>query len=101
MTLLTIFIAWPLLALVPSVLFAILYRVTRRPFTALAAAVWLCYTGYEYAMQRRWLCSGECNIRVDLLVIYPLLIALTIGGCIAGIRGLLHPRRPTADGGGA
>ena len=25
-------------------------------------------------MKRRWLCSGECNIRVDLLVIYPALL---------------------------
>jgi hypothetical protein len=84
------------------VLFAILYRVTRRRPTAIAASAWLCYTIYEYAMYRRWLCSGECNIRVDLLVIYPVLIVMTIVGCVAGVRGLLRrPRHPTADGGGA
>jgi hypothetical protein len=25
-------------------------------------------------MKQRWLCSGECNIRIDLLLIYPVLV---------------------------
>jgi hypothetical protein len=29
-------------------------------------------------MQIRVLCSGKCNIRVDLLLIYPVLSALTL-----------------------
>jgi hypothetical protein len=37
--------------------------------------VWALYAGYETGMQQRWLCSGECNIRVDLLLIYPALLA--------------------------
>ena len=43
------------------------------------AALWLAYAGYEYLMFRRVLCSGECNIRVDLLALYPLLAAATLG----------------------
>jgi hypothetical protein len=39
-------------------------------------------------MQQRWLCSGECNIRVDLLVIYP---ALLIGLLVAAL-SLLRKR---------
>ena len=38
-------------------------------------------------MQRRWLCSGECNIRVDLLLIYRLLAAISIAGIVAAARG--------------
>jgi hypothetical protein len=36
--------------------------------------VWGLYAAYETGMQQRWLCSGECNIRVDLLLIYPFLL---------------------------
>jgi hypothetical protein len=33
-------------------------------------------------MQQRWLCTGECNIRIDLLVIYPVLF---IGLAVAAL----------------
>ena len=42
----------------------------------------------------RILCSGECNIRVDLLLLYPLLAvvsALAIYACVSSTRS----RRPT------
>jgi hypothetical protein len=32
------------------------------------------YSLYEFGMKHRWLCSGECNIRIDLLLIYPVLV---------------------------
>jgi hypothetical protein len=44
----------------------------------LAAVLWLLYAGYEYLMYARVLCSGECNIRVDLLLIYPVLVVATM-----------------------
>jgi hypothetical protein len=47
-----------------------------RSRTTAVGVVWLLYAAYEIGMQQRWLCSGECNIRLDLLVIYP---ALFIG----------------------
>jgi hypothetical protein len=34
-------------------------------------------------MQRRWLCTGECNIRVDLLLLYPLLTLMSLVAFIA------------------
>jgi len=43
-----------------------------------AGILWAIYSVYEYLMYSRVLCSGECNIRVDLLVIYPLLIVLSL-----------------------
>ena len=36
------------------------------------------YGVYEYLIKFRILCSGDCNIRVDLLVIYPVLIGISI-----------------------
>jgi hypothetical protein len=38
-------------------------------------------------MKLRWLCSGECNIRVDLLVLYPLLLLVSLIALRRGLRG--------------
>ena len=37
-------------------------------------------------MKWRVLCSGECNIRVDLLVLYPALAVLALRGLISALR---------------
>jgi hypothetical protein len=54
------------------------WALTRRRGAAVLCALWLGYAGYEFLMYRRVLCSGECNIRVDLLLLYPLLFGLTL-----------------------
>ena len=61
-----------------------------------SALAWLGYALYEYAIYRRWLCSGECNIRVDLLLLYPVLVAISIAGVVAALRSLItrHGRAP-------
>jgi len=41
-------------------------------------------------MYFRILCSGECNIRIDLLLIYPALLTLTV---VAAIKGFLAIKR--------
>lgn len=87
----TIFVGYPLLALVPAALFFVLYRASGRGVAAAAAALWLLYALYEYGMHRRWLCTGECNIRVDLLLLYPVLWILSIVAVIAGVRGRRKP----------
>jgi len=43
-------------------------------------------------MYRRWLCTGECNIRVDLLLIYPVIILVSIPAAVVAISAML--RRP-------
>ena len=58
---------------------------------AAIGGLWLLYAVYETGMHERWLCSGECNIRIDLLAIYP---ALLVGSLAAGISLLRGPRRP-------
>jgi len=85
-----IFIAYPVLAAVVGILLLILGW--HRRTAIFAGVLWVLYAVYETGMQRRWLCSGECNIRVDLLLIYPaLLIAL-----IAAVVSILRRRRRTA-----
>jgi len=72
-----IFIVWPFLALVPAGVFAFLFARCRRVVVLVAALAWLAYFPYEQAMKMRILCSGECNIRVDLLLFYPLLLLVS------------------------
>lgn len=72
----------PWLALLPAVVFAALGIVSKLLLPIVAAVLWLLYAGYELAMMMRILCSGECNIRIDLLLIGPALFvasALSLG----------------------
>lgn len=79
----TIFIAYPYLAAIIGVLFFALGRWTRRRLVIGVGSLWLLYGVYETGIRHHWpwLCSGECNIRVDLLLIYPvLLLGLLVAG---------------------
>lgn len=80
-----IFVSWPLLALAPAGLLFAFARWSRGRLAWLAASAWVVYAVYEMLMQRRVLCSGECDIRIDLLGIYPALAALSFAALIAGI----------------
>jgi len=82
-----VFIMAPILGLIPTILFVSFYLKLKRWPILLAAILWAAYTVYEYLMHTRVLCSGECNIRVDLLVIYPLLLVLSIIAIVSVIRG--------------
>ena len=77
-----IFVAQPLLALVPAVVFLILARLRRSQFALVTGLVWIGYSFYEAGMYARILCSGECNIRIDLLLIYPVLALLTVAAIV-------------------
>ena len=94
----TIFIAQPLFALIPAAGFAALYRASGSRLAAAAAVLWCLYTFYEFAMHRRLLCSGECNIRVDLLLLYPILWVVSLTALIAGIVTIRRQRTPKPGG---
>jgi hypothetical protein len=81
-----IFVAFPWLALIPALAFGVFGYRSRRVLPWIAAVTWLLYAAYELAMARRILCSGECNIRVDLLLIYPVLLVLSLGAAIVALR---------------
>jgi hypothetical protein len=78
-----VFIGWPFLALVPAALFAVMYFRCKRPVVLVAALAWLAYFPYEQAIKLRILCSGECNIRVDLLLFYPILVLMSLFAIVA------------------
>jgi len=78
----SVFILRPWLALVPGLFFAGLYLLSARRFVGMVAGAWVLYAAMEFGNYMRWTCSGECNIRVDLLLIYPAL-ALSSAAAIA------------------
>jgi len=81
--LLGLFIVWPWLALIPAIAFGVMFFRRRRGVILLTAFGWLAYFPYELGMKLRVLCTGECNIRVDLLLFYPLLLGLSVAALIA------------------
>src|SRR5258708_407854 len=91
----TSFISWPLAALAPAALFFAGFLWKRGALSGLAAALWLLYTGYELLMKWRVLCSGECNIPVDLLVLYPALFLVSLAAIIEIV---LRKRKAATDG---
>lgn len=86
-----IFIEYPSLAAIIGIALVALGRLRRHRTAVGVGVVWLLYSMYEFGMKQRWLCSGECNIRIDLLVIYPVLL---LGLVAAGISLLGRPGTP-------
>lgn len=82
----------PFLALIPAALFGLLYFRSRRLVVLIATLAWLAYFPYEQAMKLRILCTGECNIRVDLLLFYPILALLSVVAVVAHVRTSRAPR---------
>lgn len=62
-----------------------------------AALLWILYAFYETWVQAT--CSGDCNIRVDLVLIWPLLLVVSL--LAVGSLGLRawRSRRAGPDGG--
>ncbi len=89
----SLFIEYPVLAALLGALFLAGYLVSRRPSSAVTATAWFAYSAYETAMRLRWLCTGECNIRVDLLLIYPLLLGLSVVALIGFVRWRMARRQ--------
>ena len=90
----SIFIAQPWLALVVAGFLAALWCWGGSKVALVAAVVWAGYAGYEYLMFARVLCTGECNIRVDLLLIWPLLLLVLVVALVHGVvRALSSSRR--------
>jgi hypothetical protein len=77
---------WPLAALLPAALFFVLAFRTRRSLVWGAAFIWATYAVYEYLMSLGVLCPDECS-RVDLLVIDPFLVVLSVVALFSSLRG--------------
>lgn len=78
----SVFIATPIIAIFPMMLYFWLFTLSKRYFVLSVGILWLAYLCYEFAIKLRILCSGECNIRVDLLLIYPILLLVSVAAII-------------------
>lgn len=72
-----IFVEQPWIAVAPAVVFYLLYYPFRLKLVLVAAALWTIYSVYELGIWNGLFCDQDCNIRVDLLVIYPLLAVIS------------------------
>ena len=81
-----IFIVFPYFALFPALLFIWLYLKTQSKLCRLSAWLWGLYAVYESGIKLELLCDAECNIRIDLLLIYPLLVLLSLFAIVSAIR---------------
>lgn len=70
----------PWIALLIAVALAVLAWRTRRVSSWVVAVVWLLYFLYETSIRLRLICSRECDVRLDLLVIYPVLACISLVG---------------------
>lgn len=86
-----VLIVTPWLAAIPGAVFLALYAAAKRRIVLAAAIAWFAYLPYEYAMKLRILCSGECNIRVDLLLLYPALLVLSLAAVVAAVKAVWTP----------
>jgi len=73
-----VLIGQPILALVPAALFLACFAASKSKWALVTSALWILYCLYELGMKHRLLCSGECNIRIDLLALYPALLLASI-----------------------
>ena len=77
-----IFAGYPWLILIPIALFFFIGIAAKARFATATAILWLIYGMYEWMMYARILCGGDCNIRIDLLFIYPVLLLLSLTALI-------------------
>jgi hypothetical protein len=82
----------PWLVLIPGLLLIFAGNARDRFGVMFCGALWLFYGMYEHNVQAT--CTGECNIRVDLLLIYPVLAIGTIGSFVSLMREDKPKRRP-------
>lgn len=78
-----VLIDMPWLALIPAVFFVLLFLASGSKLALATGVFWIVYSFYEYGMKYRFMCTGECNIRIDLLLLYPSLLAASLGGFVS------------------
>ena len=82
-----IFAGYPWLVIFPIGLFFYIGLAAKARFATATAVLWVIYGMYEWMMHARILCSGDCNVQIDLLVIYPILLLLSLTSLIVyGLR---------------
>ncbi len=83
----------PLFAVLLALLMFASFRMTRTRLALITSVLWIFYAAYEFLVQIRVLCAGDCSIRADLLLIYPILLIYTLASAFRTGKVLLQRRR--------
>ncbi len=86
MYVLAILILHPYIALLPTIIFGLVYLKLHKKLIGITTIIWLLYFIYETLNLLRITCSGDCGIRADLLLIYPLLSILTMIAIVQSVK---------------
>src|SRR6266853_138621 len=70
--------AYPYIALLIGIAIFFVYFKLRKNIYLATSVLWILYGIYEYLNLLKITCSGECDIRIDLILIYPILLILTL-----------------------
>lgn len=93
-----VFITQPWVALIPVALFGALFLWRRQRVLLLPTLVWLVYFIYELGLFLSCdYSNGECNIRVDLLLISWIMVGVNLFGALALVWGLFRRRLSGED----
>ncbi len=90
---LSLFVNQPWWALAVSVPLMALYAWQKQSRLLIAGLGWLAYFLYELLIFHGAICPEGCNIRVELIVLYPMLLALTLTALFRLVKQLLRNRR--------
>ena len=69
-----IFIPVPFIAFVISIIFYFIFKKHASKTAFVTVFLWFVYGAYESMLRFGYLCPEGCNIRIDLIVIYPVLL---------------------------
>ena len=73
-----IFIVFPIGATFIGFVYLRMFYKLKAILSLIAGLFWVTYSIYEFLIYIRILCTGECNIRIDLIIIYPLLVVVSL-----------------------
>lgn len=79
----SVFVNHPWLALLICLPLLALYAWLKQPRLLISGVAWLAYFWYEFLISKGAICPEGCNIRVELIVLYPMLLALTVTALVA------------------
>lgn len=77
-----LFIIQPWLIVIPMLAFLALWGWSRSRFVLGAAILWVLYGAWEWSINAGYTCNGDCDIRVDLLAIAPVLLLISAAAIV-------------------
>ena len=80
-----------LVCLAIAALFVVAWLYTRGVVVLVAIVLWAIFPLYNYWILNN--CSGDCNIRIDLLLIAPILLIVSVLALVSVIRRAWKQRR--------